>query len=333
LKRNSFLDILKGITIILVVIGHSIQYGNGIKYMNNEVFFSNTVFRIIYTFHMPLFMLISGYLFYFSITKHQSNKIIKNKIERLIIPIFIWTIIYNFILFILGRNDFNILSILNSSFYNLTFLWSLFFSSLTTLLIYKVYNDSKFSYLIAIFITLIITNGSTNFTSYLLPYFFIGFEYNKYKDKINKYLTKRNQVFIFLIVLILFALMFKYFTYDKYIYTTTYSIVNNFNNLYINLFRFIIGILGSILVIFITKAFYFILEKIKILEIIGRNTMGIYIISVYINYLFLCEYLTKDFSFSYKNVLIESIIILIITTLISIILRKNKITKKYLLGE
>ena len=61
--------------------------------------------------------------------------------------------------------------------------------------------------------------------------------------------------------------------------------------------------------------------------------MGIYIISVYINYLFLCEYLTKDFSFSYKNVLIESIIILIITTLISIILRKNKITKKYLLGE
>lgn len=61
--RDKRLDILKGIAIILVVIGHNIQFMKGNTYAQGD-FFSNPVFSIIYTFHMPAFMLVSGYLFY-----------------------------------------------------------------------------------------------------------------------------------------------------------------------------------------------------------------------------------------------------------------------------
>lgn len=50
-KREQWADILKGIGAILVVIGHLVLYeGNAKVY--------------IYSFHMPLFFFISGYLYH-----------------------------------------------------------------------------------------------------------------------------------------------------------------------------------------------------------------------------------------------------------------------------
>lgn len=60
------LDIIKGIAIILVVMGHCIQYGSGNDYYTSALFFEENIFKFIYSFHMPLFMLISGYVFGFS---------------------------------------------------------------------------------------------------------------------------------------------------------------------------------------------------------------------------------------------------------------------------
>lgn len=57
MERNEKLDNLKGIAIFLVVWGHSLQYLN-----NGEFdFFENSLFQVIYSFHMPLFMVISGF--------------------------------------------------------------------------------------------------------------------------------------------------------------------------------------------------------------------------------------------------------------------------------
>jgi len=71
-KRNNTIDIIKAVAIILVCIGHSIQFGSGFNILSEEIFFDNICFKIIYSFHMPLFMLISGYLFYFSVNTIHS---------------------------------------------------------------------------------------------------------------------------------------------------------------------------------------------------------------------------------------------------------------------
>lgn len=54
-ERNVLLDVLKGFAIFLVVMGHAIQY-------NQVDFDTNPVFRFIYSFHMPLFMFVSGFI-------------------------------------------------------------------------------------------------------------------------------------------------------------------------------------------------------------------------------------------------------------------------------
>lgn len=56
-KRLYYIDNLRGLLIILVVLGHCIQ--------NLDLDFDhNIVFRYIYSFHMPLFMFISGFVSY-----------------------------------------------------------------------------------------------------------------------------------------------------------------------------------------------------------------------------------------------------------------------------
>ena len=68
-KRNSDLDILKGIGIVLVILGH--------QYL--------PIGHFIYSFHMPLFFLISGYLYY----KKEIKESLVKDFRRLIIPYFI----------------------------------------------------------------------------------------------------------------------------------------------------------------------------------------------------------------------------------------------------
>jgi fucose 4-O-acetylase-like acetyltransferase len=76
-ERNQLADALKGAAILLVVLGHAIQ--------THVVHFqTNLVFCIIYSFHMPLFIAVSGWLAVpdrFTLLKHT---------RRLILPMFVW---------------------------------------------------------------------------------------------------------------------------------------------------------------------------------------------------------------------------------------------------
>ena len=53
-NRVVYLDVIRGFAILLVVIGHLIQY-------NYDCFLTNPIFNCIYSFHMPLFFFLSGY--------------------------------------------------------------------------------------------------------------------------------------------------------------------------------------------------------------------------------------------------------------------------------
>lgn len=52
--RDPYLDIVKGMLILFVVFGHMLESGYGAM--------GNTLYHFIYSFHMPLFIFISGYL-------------------------------------------------------------------------------------------------------------------------------------------------------------------------------------------------------------------------------------------------------------------------------
>lgn len=76
--RISYIDQLKGIAILLVVLGHVIGYNNC-----EDSF----LWRFIYSFHMPLFMFISGYVaqMTFRIERFGWNETISFLIKKLFI--------------------------------------------------------------------------------------------------------------------------------------------------------------------------------------------------------------------------------------------------------
>lgn len=93
-KHIEAIDILKGITIVLVVLGHAVQgvVSSQSLTINTEY---NSIFilkQIIYGFHMPLFFIISG-IFINSWTKKFFKDAISQKVLRLIVPYFIWSFI------------------------------------------------------------------------------------------------------------------------------------------------------------------------------------------------------------------------------------------------
>lgn len=73
--RIGWIDAMKGFTILLVVLGHSLQ-----RYYDDE----ELIVRIVYSFHIPLFMFLSGYVSY----KLSKWSAIRTRSERLLIPFF-----------------------------------------------------------------------------------------------------------------------------------------------------------------------------------------------------------------------------------------------------
>lgn len=91
-SRNVEYDILKGILIVFVVVGHALQS----CFDTPESY--NSLFVFIYTFHMPLFVFISGY-FFTSCMKYDFKTLIEKKTKRLIVPLLVYSTIL-FVLFI-----------------------------------------------------------------------------------------------------------------------------------------------------------------------------------------------------------------------------------------
>lgn len=92
-----YLDVLKGIAILLMVMGHVIPWTLDEPFLQkplgvlsgNELYLS-LVYKIIYSFHMPLLFFVSGFLFYKPIKYDKENirDIVYNRLKRILIPYF-----------------------------------------------------------------------------------------------------------------------------------------------------------------------------------------------------------------------------------------------------
>ena len=96
-ERERLPDVLRGFAIILVVFGHCIQEGNGESFSSGALYFDDKLYQFIYSFHMPLFMMISGYLSGKSMqradTVQKRRVLLKRRMITLLSPIFLWTAI------------------------------------------------------------------------------------------------------------------------------------------------------------------------------------------------------------------------------------------------
>ncbi len=75
----AFLDLVKLMTIYLVILGHVVIM------IDRNLSVGGELYRFIYTFHMQLFMLLSGYFVSSSFTK-PFQLFVSEKARRLLIP-------------------------------------------------------------------------------------------------------------------------------------------------------------------------------------------------------------------------------------------------------
>lgn len=94
MKRLLWVDCLKGWLMILVVLGHALQTALG------DGCFENHLWNVIYSFHMPAFMAISGWLLYKrtdgtekEITVSAFLRTCKKRVMQLLVPYFVWSLI------------------------------------------------------------------------------------------------------------------------------------------------------------------------------------------------------------------------------------------------
>ncbi|MGD0278438.1 MAG: acyltransferase [Smithella sp.] len=86
--ENKTIDTLKGFIIVLIVSGHVVERG-----MSN--YLHSGIFQFIYSFHMPLFMFLCGYVIFGSETKLR-GKWLWSMVIGILIPFIIWLIIWSF---------------------------------------------------------------------------------------------------------------------------------------------------------------------------------------------------------------------------------------------
>lgn len=106
------ISIARAIAIVLIVFGHSIIiYSGDWIYVSVVKYFPLKVLKhYIYSFHLPLFVFVSGYLYYISSAEKNRNerflKLIKKKANRLLVPyLFVATIWMIPIKYIIGFHN------------------------------------------------------------------------------------------------------------------------------------------------------------------------------------------------------------------------------------
>lgn len=317
-SRNFFIDIIKGVSIFLMIWGHCIQYCVAESGMD---FFENDVFKFIYSFHMPLFMLVSGYLFFFSFSKRSLKELLIHRTQALLQPI-IFCSIFNYfvttVLFSAIRGNIKVAFdggwIQNIS--SLWFLWSVLAACVVTAIVCKkVKRVYAQIFMLFIAIPIIALFPNMNLNLYMYPYFIIGFYFAQYKDKIPQFFQN-----IKYLSLLLFPLLLCFYEKKHYIYTSglipnsDYSLPQIF---LIDTYRWIIGLIGSVFMITILQLIYqhitLKLNKPLIstgLSLLGKKSLQIYALSVP----FLSVYLSKFFPHvlsmvKNKNIFAENILI------------------------
>ena len=120
MKRLVWADSLKGLLMLLVVLGHCIASTIGNDNANNDY-----LWCLIYSFHMPVFFAISGYLGYRGNTDKplKIGGLVWRRFQQLMIPFIVWSLFYYLINIEIDKFFYCFLYPTNSYW----FLWTLFF--------------------------------------------------------------------------------------------------------------------------------------------------------------------------------------------------------------
>lgn len=328
MKRNELIDLLKGVAIFLVVMGHAVQWLSGYDT-------SNRLFIAIYSFHMPLFMFLSGFVSFNSKRKVKLGK----RFQVLVIPFFVWFLVreliykypYHLSTFI---DDFQLLLFDPST--GRWFLWILFFLCLLLFIALKISRNNEELILIGMILSLALITGIF-FTSkpfYGLPeltwyllFFTLGYLINKHQQILSKHINITGLVSIFAFPLLVSLIK----TSGKNTFLEETSFTETTKNILYALHTYAVAITGIF-------AFYFIFDKLNRFSFkiknyfiyLGKLSLEIYVTHYY--FYFLIKYFESS-KYLYLNVLLFTTLAICGSILVQFFLKKSPLLARVLYGK
>lgn len=338
-QRSVFIDLSKGVLILLVLLGHSIQYASGKECLSAGTFYGNWAFRLIYGFHMPCFMAISGFLFCFAVESKSVWEIFVNKIRTLLVPIFSFALIVWLLQF---HSDYSledqIRSYLSCTRFTLWFLWALFYCSMGVLVVNRVAKDNLIVYLLLIIGSFLTPDKwYSELYKFMFPCFLFGYFANK--GKWIEFFKKNVKVIACVTAALYVVAMFVYYDADTYVYMSGSCILSkgtvNWHQLFVNVYRTLVGICGSVaflsVLFLVFNKFQGDGKQVKCFATLGTMTMGIYCFQSYF-WLLYFEYVDWMVKPVFLNQLLAFLASLAVSWLITLAVKRVKVLNVLFLG-
>ncbi len=290
---RDYIDFLRGFAILLMIWGHCIQFCA----CGQFDYFEFGLFKTIYAFHMPLFMLISGYLFYFSEQKRSSlSELVPYKVKSLLYPILLCSILYT----VLSPESFqNIrdrkfpLLVGAATMEHFWFLWSVLAASVALAFAVKLSKKPLIQSvlcLLGFLVVAVFPNGMMHL--YMYPYFVLGYVFARNETR----LKPKKIVFdvIGLLSAAAFAGLMHFYQKKHFIYISyMFGGATHWDSLKIDGFRWGVGLFGSLAAIWITRRIFLAIKKenrvVNGIESIGRDSLAFYALSEIVLFMYLPE--------------------------------------------
>ncbi len=322
--RLILFDSLKLFAIFLVLWGHTIQY------LLSTEFADEPVYRMIYSFHMPLFMMITGFFFAKTFKSGFINTTLK-KFRQLIIPALVWSVLFSVLKTLktgMPSLDYIIANISNG-------FWFLKSAFICCLLGYPICKFLNYRVLLGgvIFCFSQTPFDSSLQISFMFPCFYCGM-FLQWKYKYVRKMKLSIPLMITGIIAVLGNLAL-----DSELYRLTFDAIylrpvwQDASVIMLRLFRIILGISVSLFIIFafegITRKMLEYTTLNKVIVMLGSETLGIYILQSYLLEYLMARHLNFDnMPFATFNFVVAPAISLIIL-LISICIIKTLKTNRY----
>lgn len=195
--RNLYLDSLRGLAVYLVILGHAMSNFT-MSYYQGGFFWLDPWHIAIYSFHMPLFALISGYLFVKALDERNPWSFASRKLPNLLVPWIIWGGITWCVKAI--QADTGLFELKLALKHIIGYYWFITTISIVMLLVWAVYRYLRYPWVVflALLLALQLLPASKipmydflriKETAFLLPFFVFGLECNKHQEKCLFYLS------------------------------------------------------------------------------------------------------------------------------------------------
>lgn len=330
-SRNITFDIIKFFAIFCVVWGHCIQH------LLSSEYWEEPIYRYLYSFHMPLFMMVAGF-FAANINKNKTFwSSLTTKFRQLIIPLLSSCVIICILDIYANQGGY-----FYHLYKSLWFLKSLFLCNVLYLAATTIVDSSMNKRILLILLSLILSNYIRVFLiPQMYPCFIVGvllrFNYDYFK---------RNTKIINIISGMLFLILLLFWDERFWSQPGTGLISKIWGEDYvvspyiITLIRYSVGVLGSIFFISLFHILSSSFERSSIglfISYCGQFTLGIYIFQTFILEIVLANLLKFDsFNWMITNFIVFPILSIVIILSIIWIVRyigRNKYISFLLLGK